>query len=66
MSKKYKPISTLEYYNFRETNEMASVMAKPYKVKVSDKDGNIITIEKDDALYACVNLALPISVGLPS
>ena len=66
MSKKYKPISTLEYYNFRETNEMASVMAKPYKVKVSDKDGNIITIEKDDALYACVSLAFDKDTGVLS
>lgn len=66
MSKKYKPISTLEYYNFRETNQMATVFNKPYKVKVSDKDGNIITIEKDDALYACVSLAFDKDEGVLS
>lgn len=66
MSKKYKPISTLEYYNFRETNQMAPVFNKPYKVKVSDKDGNIITIEKDDALYACVSLAFDKDTGVLS
>ena len=66
MSKKYKPISTLEYYNFRETNQMAPVFARPYKVKVSDKDGNIITIEKDDALYACVSLAFDKDTGVLS
>ena len=66
MSKKYKPISTLEYYNFRETNQMAPVFNKPYKVKVSDKDGNIITIEKDDALYACVSLSFDKDEGVLS
>lgn len=66
MSKKYKPTSTLEYYNFRETNQMAPVIGPSYKVKVSDKDGNIITIEKDDALYACVSLAFDKDTGILS
>ena len=66
MSKKYKPTSTLEYYNFRETNQMAPVIGSSYKVKVSDKDGNIITIEKDDALYACVSLAFDKDTGVLS
>ncbi len=56
MSKKINPISTLEYYNYGENNKMDAAKGPSYKVKVSDKDGNIITIEKDDALYACVNL----------
>ena len=56
MSKKINPVSTLEYYNYGENNKMDAAKGPSYKVKVSDKDGNIITIEKDDALYACVNL----------
>ena len=56
MSKKY--INTLDYYGYRENNKMDSAKSSLYKVKVSDKDGNIITIEKDDSLYACVGLEL--------
>lgn len=58
MSKKYKPISTLEYYNFYEQNTFKSAKGGDYKVKVSDKDGNIITIEKDGSLFAMVGLSL--------
>lgn len=56
MSKKY--INTLDYYGYGENNKMDSAKSSLYKVKVSDKDGNIITIEKDDSLYACVGLEL--------
>lgn len=35
-----------------------------YKVKVSDKDGNIITIEKDGSLYAMVGLELDENTGV--
>lgn len=58
MSKKYKPISTLEYYNFHEQNNFNPAKGCDYKVKVSDKEGNIITIEKDGSLFAMVGLSL--------
>lgn len=58
MSKKYKPISTLEYYNFHEQNTFNPAKGCDYKVKVSDKEGNIITIEKDGSLFAMVGLSL--------
>lgn len=61
MSKKY--INTLDYYGYRENNRMDSKKGSPYKVKVSDKDGNIITIEKDDSLYACVRLSFDSNSG---
>jgi len=64
MSKKY--INTLEFYNYGETNRMMPALGPSYKVKVSDKDGNIITIEKDDSLYACVKLAFDKDSGLLS
>ena len=56
MSKKY--ISTLEFYGYGENNRMEPALGGAYKVKVSDKDGNIITIEKDGSLFAMVGLAL--------
>lgn len=52
-----KMIRTLEYYGYGEMNAMTTPM-RSYKVKVSDKDGNIITIEKDGSLFAMVGLAL--------
>lgn len=52
-----KMIRTLEYYGYGEINAMTTPM-RSYKVKVSDKEGNIITIEKDGSLYAMVGLAL--------
>ena len=64
MSKKY--INTLDFYGYRENNRMEPVPSKGYKVKVSDKDGNIITIEKDDSLYACVKLAFDTNTGVLS
>lgn len=64
MSKYKKPISTLEFYNYGEANKMTIPNTPSYKVKVSDKDGNIITIEKDDALYACVNLSFDSKTGI--
>ena len=50
--------STLEYYNYGENNFMEPAFGHAYKVKVSDKDGNIITLEKDGSLYAMVSLNL--------
>ena len=64
MSKKY--INTLEFYGFGENNRMVPVMGQSYKVKVSDKDGNIITIEKDDSLYAMVSLSFDNNTGVLS
>lgn len=64
MSKKY--INTLDFYGYGENNKMEPVPNKGYKVKVSDKDGNIITIEKDDSLYACVKLAFDNDTGVLS
>lgn len=55
--------STLEYYNYGDTSVFKPVTER-YKVKVSDKDGNIITIEKDDSLYACVGLTLDANEGI--
>lgn len=52
-----KMIRTLEYYGYGEINAMTTPM-RSYKVKVSDKEGNIITVEKDGSLYAMVGLAL--------
>ena len=51
-------ISTLEYYNFYEQNNFKSARGCDYKVKVSDKEGNIITLEKDGSLFAMVGLSL--------
>lgn len=62
MSKKY--ISTLEYYNYGENNKMDSAKGPSYKVKISDKEGNIITLEKDDSLYACVKLDFNNNTGV--
>ena len=56
MSKKI--VSTLEYYNFHEQNNFNPAKGCDYKVKVSDKEGNIITIEKDGSLFAMVGLSL--------
>ena len=64
MSKKY--ISTLELYGYGENNRMEPALGSSYRVKVSDKDGNIITIEKDDSLYACVKLAFDTNSGVLS
>lgn len=52
-------VRTLEFYGYHETNDFVPAL-KPcnYKVKVSDKDGNIITIEDDGALLAMVGLKL--------
>jgi len=49
--------STLEYYNYGEQNYFQPSKAA-YSVKVSDKEGNIITLEKDGSLFACVGLSL--------
>lgn len=62
MAKKY--INTLDYYGYGENNKMDSAKSSPYKVKVSDKEGNIITIEKDDSLYACVRLSFDNNSGI--
>jgi hypothetical protein len=43
---------------------MTPSIGSSYKVKVSDKEGNIITIEKDDALYACVRLSFDSNTGI--
>ena len=59
-------VSTLELYNYGETNKMAPAFGPSYKVKVSDKDGNIITIEKDGSLYACVKLSFDSNSGVLS
>ena len=64
MSKKY--INTLEYYGYRENNRMEPATGSSYKVKVSDKEGNIITIEKDDSLYAMVSLSFDANSGVLS
>ena len=64
MSKKY--INTLDFYGYRENNRMEPATGSSYKVKVSDKDGNIITIEKDDSLYACVKLSFDADSGILS
>ena len=64
MSKKY--INTLEFYGFGENNRMVPAIGPSYKVKVSDKDGNIITIEKDDSLYAMVSLSFDNNTGVLS
>lgn len=62
MSKKYIP--ALEFYNYGENNRMDSSKASSYKVKISDKEGNIITIENDDGLYACVKLSFDNASGI--
>lgn len=62
MSDKFST-STLEYYNYGDTSFFKPVK-ELYRVKVSDKDGNIITIEKDDSLYACVGLTLDADNGI--
>lgn len=59
-------VSTLEFYNYGETNKMTPALGPSYKVKVSDKDGNIITIEKDGSLYACVKLSFDSNSGILS
>jgi len=64
MSKKY--INTLDFYGYGESNKMEPALGSSYKVKVSDKDGNIITIEKDGSLYACVKLAFDTNTGILS
>ena len=64
MSKNIKTVSTLEFYNYGENNKMTPSIGSSYKVKVSDKEGNIITIEKDDALYACVRLSFDSNTGI--
>ena len=66
MPKKNKFVtSTLEYYNYGEYNKMEPVAGGScYSVKVSDKDGNIITIEKDNALYAMVSLSFNKNDGI--
>ena len=50
-------VRTLEFYGFHETNDFVPAL-KPcnYKVKVSDREKNIITIEDDGALLAMVGL----------
>ena len=63
MSKKNKGISTLEYYNYGENYRMDTPKGA-YKVKISDKDGNIITIEDDNGLYACVQLSFDPDTGV--
>ena len=50
--------STLEFYNYGEQNLFKSVNGVAYSVKVSDKEGNIITLEKDGSLFAMVGLGL--------
>ena len=62
MSKKY--INALEFYGFSESNRMEPVIGSSCKVKVSDKDGNIITIEKDGSLYAMVSLNFDTNSGI--
>lgn len=57
MSKKYNGGSMLDFYNYGESNRMDAAIGGVYKVKVSGKDGNIITIEDDNGLYACVKIA---------
>lgn len=64
MPKNIKTVSTLEFYNYGENNKMTPSIGSSYKVKVSDKEGNIITIEKDDALYACVRLSFDSNTGI--
>ena len=55
--------STLEYYNYYEENNFKPEDFPSYSVKVSDKDGNIITLEKDGALFALVGLTLDSDTG---
>ena len=64
MSKKY--MNTLDFYGYRENNMMESTFDSSYTVSVSDKDGNIITIEKGNSLYACVKLAFDTNTGILS
>ena len=56
--------STLEFYNYGEQNNMQSTARYSYEVRVSDKEKNIITIEKDGALYATVGLNLDTNKGV--
>jgi len=56
--------STLEYYNYGEQNNFQAAKGPAFSVKVSDKEGNIITIEKDDSLYAMVGLTLDSKTGI--
>lgn len=56
--------STLEFYNYGEQNNMQSSARYSYEVRVSDKEKNIITIEKDGSLYATVGLNLDSSKGI--
>jgi len=56
--------STLEFYNYGESNRLEPALGATYKVKVSDKDGNIITIEKDGALFAMVGLQFDGDTGI--
>lgn len=54
-------IRTLEFYGYNEQNTfMSAANAAPvnYHVEVSDKDGNIITIDDDGKLLAMVGLKL--------
>ena len=54
-------IRTLEFYGYNEQNTfMSAVNSAPvnYHVEVSDKDGNIITIDDDGKLLAQVGLKL--------
>ena len=64
MSKNIFSKSTLEYYNYGEYNRMEPIAGPSYKVKVSDKDGNIITIENDGGLYAMVSLSFDNNDGI--
>ena len=46
-------------YGYGESNYFQSTFSKGlYNVSVSDKEGNIITIEQDGSLYAVVSLSL--------
>lgn len=54
----FKHISTLEYYNYGETNNFNGLRFGSYRVKISDKEKNIITIDKDGALYGSVGLEM--------
>lgn len=56
--------STLEYYNYWENNNFQASKGLAYSVKVSDKDGNIITLEKDGSLFAMVGLTLDANTGV--
>ena len=49
----------LGIYGYGESNYFQSTFSKGlYNVSVSDKEGNIITIEQDGSLYAVVSLSL--------